>query len=63
VDLIPLDKLASAAPTWPWSTWATRHLIRTGQLGCVRVGRRVFLTRDLLNAFVTQHIVNGGKAA
>ena len=62
-DLIPLDKLAKAAPNWPWSAWATRHLIKTGRLGCVRVGRRIFLTRELLAAFVEKHTIANGTAA
>ena len=55
MKLIALDQLPTEAPHWPWSPWATRRLIRNGSLGAVRVGRRVFLTRELLDAFVVRH--------
>jgi hypothetical protein len=65
VKLIPLDKLSAEAPHWPWSSWATARLIRKGELGAVKVGRRVFVTRELLDAFIASHIVagNAGPAA
>lgn len=58
--LIPLDQLPAEAPHWPWSPWATGRLIRTGRLGCVRVGRRVFVHRELLDKFIESHTVAGG---
>ena len=58
--LIPLDQLPTAVPHWPWSPWATGRLIRDGRLGAVKVGRRVFVTTELLDAFVASHTVNGG---
>lgn len=41
----------------------TGRLIRDGKLKCVRVGRRVFVTRKLLEDFVAAHITNVGEAA
>lgn len=63
MKLIPLDQLPSEAPHWPWSPWATGRLIRTGRLGAVRVGRRIFLTRELIDAFIAKHTVGGASAA
>lgn len=53
--LIPLSRLPETHPDWPYSPWATGHLIRTGRLGCVRVGRRYYVTDELLAAFVARH--------
>ena len=63
--LIPLtdSALQAARPDWPYSAWSTGHLIRTKRLGCVRVGRRVYLTHELLERFVADHVVpaNGAR--
>jgi len=53
--LIPLKRIRDEHPEWPYSPWATGHLIRRGRLGCVRVGKRVFVTDDLLASFVARH--------
>lgn len=57
--LIPLTDAAlrAARPDWPYTAWSTGRLIREGRLGCVRVGRRVFLTSNLLEAFIARHTV------
>lgn len=55
--LVALDRVQDEFPDWPYSSWATGNLIRKGRLGCVRAGRRVFVTRDLLDDFVRQHTV------
>lgn len=55
--LIPItdSALRAARPDWPYSAWSTGRLIRSKQLGCVRIGRRVFVTPALLEAFITKH--------
>jgi hypothetical protein len=63
LGLVPLDRVQKTWPDWPMSPWATGRLIRLGQLGAVRVGRRVFVTRELLDAFIARHTVDGGNAA
>jgi hypothetical protein len=55
--LIPLARLPAEVPTWPYSPWSTGHMIRTGLLGCVRVGRRVYVTAEILEAFAKRHTV------
>ncbi len=55
--LIPLKRIPAERPDWPWSPWATGDLIRKGKLGCIRCGKRVFVTDDLLSAFIARHTV------
>jgi len=55
--LIPLDRLLAEEPTWPFSVWSTRKLIRDRKLGHVKVGSRIFVTRELLDTFVREHVV------
>jgi hypothetical protein len=57
--LIPLttEALLAARPDWPYSGWATGHMIRTGRLGHVRIGKRVFVTPELLEQFIAKHTV------
>ena len=62
VALIPLDRLLAEVPDWPFSVWSTRRLIRDKKLGHVKVGYRIFVTRELLNAFVREHVVPAGGA-
>jgi hypothetical protein len=57
-NLIALDRLSEVIPEWPFSTWATARLVRTGRLGCVRIGRRIYMTREIIDAFVTTHTVS-----
>lgn len=42
---------------WPFSHWHTGHLIRRGELGCIRSGRRVFVTVELLDEYLRKHQV------
>lgn len=56
-ELISLDRLPAVVPEWPITPWSTARLIRLGQLGCVRVGRRVYVTRDLLAAYIAAQTV------
>lgn len=55
--LIPLTRLPAEVPEWPFSPWTTGYMIRRGELGCVRVGRRIFVTHELLDAFVIEQTV------
>lgn len=55
--LIPLKTLREARPDWPFGEWWTRELMRRGELGCVQLGRRRFLTDDIINAFIESHQV------
>lgn len=54
---IALAALKTAVPWWPFSAWWTAKLIRDKQLACVRMGRRVFVTRALLAEFVQSRVV------
>lgn len=62
-DLIPLESLPTEVPSWPYAPWSTGRLIRLKQLGHVRVGRRVFVTRELLNEFIARHTVKADSGA
>ncbi len=55
--LIPLktEALRAARSDWPWSGDMTSKYIRRGLLGCVRIGRRVFTTPELMAAFIASH--------
>lgn len=61
-DLIELADLPTRLPKWPFSPWSTANLIRRGELGCVRVGRRVFVTEELLAEFVASQTVPARKS-
>lgn len=39
------------------SQYTVRYLIRTGQLPCYRIGRRIVLDREDLDAFLCEHRV------
>ena len=54
---IALAALKSNVPWWPFGAWWTAKLIREKQLACVRIGRRVFVTRALLNEFIQSRVV------
>ncbi len=60
--LVPLDRVQEEFPDWPYGPWPTGRLIRLGQLGCVRVGKRVFVTPELIADFIARHTV-GAKAS
>ena len=55
LKLVPLDRVQKEFPDWPYAPWSTGELIRKGRLGCVRVGRRIFITREVLDAFIVAH--------
>jgi hypothetical protein len=62
--LIPLEKIQDEVEAWPYTPWSTGRLVRQGRLGCVRVGKRVFVTRELLEDFISRHTVvaaGGGR--
>ena len=61
--LIAPDEVKTARPDWPFGEWWTRELIRKGKLGCVRLGRRVFLTNELIDAYIARHTSEPDKAA
>jgi hypothetical protein len=53
---IALADLKQEVPWWPFSAWWTAKLIRDKQLAAVRIGRRVFATRALLQEFIEAHV-------
>jgi hypothetical protein len=55
-ELIALAALRKTVPWWPFSAWYTAKLIREKKLGCVRMGRRVFVTRTLLQKFIASRV-------
>lgn len=59
--MVPVAEVHRLDPSWPWSCEMTYKHIARGALGCVRVGRRVFLRRADLEAFVARH-ATAGKA-
>ncbi len=62
-ELIPLktEALRAARPDWPWTGFATWKMIAKGQLGHVRVGRRLYLTPALMSDFIAKHTRNEGE--
>lgn len=56
-DPIALADLKTAVPSWPFGAWYTAKLIREKQLGAIRIGRRVFVTRTLLDEFLQARVV------
>lgn len=60
--MVPVADVRKLDPSWPWELDSTYALIRTGKLGCVRVGKRVFLRREDLEAFVVAHATGTPKA-
>lgn len=60
--LVPLDRIQEEFPGWPYGSWPTGRLIRLGELGCVRVGKRIFVTREIIDEFIARH-TEPGRAA
>ena len=54
---IALAEIKQHVSWWPFSSWWTAKLIREKQLGCIRIGRRVFVTRTLLAEFAKARVV------
>lgn len=56
-QLVPLktEALRAARADWPWSADMTSKYIRRGLLGCVRIGRRVFTTPELMAEFIARN--------
>jgi hypothetical protein len=54
---IALAALKVQVTWWPFSAWWTAKLIRDKQLACIRIGRRVFVTRTLLQEFIQSRVV------
>lgn len=61
--LIAPANIKTERPDWPFSYDSTMRLIRLGELGAVRVGRRRFLTPELIDAFITSHTAVPDHAA
>jgi len=57
VTLVPIDRVKEICPSWPYSSWSTGRLIRTGELGAICVGRRRFLTKPIVLEFLRRHTV------
>ena len=55
--LVKVTQIADAFPdlNWPYKPDGTYRLIKFGRLGRVRVGRNVYVTRELLEEFVQRH--------
>lgn len=51
-SIVPVQQVHALDPSWPFSVWSTRELMKSGRLGCKRVGKRYFVTRAHLEAFV-----------
>jgi hypothetical protein len=56
-ELIALSDLPEKAPWWPFSPWWTRKLCRDRQLRHINTGRRLFVTPDMLRAYIEAHVV------
>jgi excisionase family DNA binding protein len=59
--MVPVGEVHRLDASWPFGPDRTYQLIKQGRLGCVRVGRRVFLRREDLAAFIAAHVVTGGS--
>lgn len=55
-ELIPIKDVEKVT-SWPFSYWHTSELIRTKKLGCVKMGRRVFVTVKMLDKYTAEHEV------
>jgi excisionase family DNA binding protein len=53
-ELIAIGQLKSQIPWWPFSTDSTYRWIRIGRLPAVRIGRRYFVTRELLDKWIAE---------
>jgi excisionase family DNA binding protein len=63
--LIPVEKVHETALGDNVSPWTVYRLIRQGQIRAVRVGRRVFLTEEAIDEFISRGgaAVIGGQGA
>lgn len=52
--LVPLKNVRKEFPDWPFSQHSTWRLIDKGKLGCVRVGRAIFLTTGIIEDFIAK---------
>lgn len=62
MSLTPIKEVRERHPWWPFSPWSTWVLIRDGKLGSVTVGRRRFVSEELLRQFVADHTKSPGGA-
>jgi hypothetical protein len=62
VELVAVTNIAARFPRWPFSYWSTMGLIRAGKLRCVKLGRRHFVTDEILRDFIAAHTTNADAA-
>lgn len=55
-QLIPIQRIKDLCPDWPYAIDGTYRLIRLGRLQCVQVGRHKFLTIELIEKFIAEHV-------
>ena len=63
LKLIAPSDIKTERPDWPFGYDSTMRLIRSGKLGAVVIGRRRFLTPELIDQFITAHVVRGATKA
>lgn len=52
--LIPVDRVHETALGYAVSPWTVYKLIKSGELECVRVGRRIYLTPEGIDRFIAR---------
>jgi hypothetical protein len=60
-ELVPLADVQRRWTRWPHGPWATGRLIREGKLGCIRSGKKIFLTSALIEDFIARHTVKAAS--
>lgn len=58
-QLVPIAQIQGKHPWWPYKPDGTYRLIKLKRLGCVRIGRNVFVTEELLREAIdanTEHL-------
>ncbi len=56
---IPIPKVREQVPWWPFSSWSTYDLVKSGALGSIKVGHRKYVTLELLQKFLDARTVDG----
>lgn len=59
-DILAIEDLPQSAPWWPFSPWWTRKLCRDRKLTHINTGRRVFVTPEMLRAYLDSCVVKAG---
>lgn len=52
-ELVPIESLPDRVPEWPLSPWATAKRCRLKELTHVKIGRRVYVTREWLAEYLS----------